>query len=116
MSIYPEFLLKLPIYALLALSAGGVVVGDYFVKKWSIDQKNIFLLLTFIGYFTSSFFYIPTLLKEGLVITSVLWVLFSTIGFLFIGIIVFKETLNPTQITGVVLGVIAILLLAVTSK
>ena len=113
MDLYISLLGRLPMYLLLVLSATGVVAGDYFAKKWSIDQKTSYLLLAFFGYFSSSFFYLPTLLKEGLIITAVIWVLLSTIGFLFIGIVIFKESLNLFQILGVGLGVVAIILLAI---
>jgi len=103
---------KLPLYLLLILSALGVVAGDYFAKSWSINQKGIFLLLAFLGYVTASFFYIPSLLKESLVVTSVIWSVLSILGFLFVGLVLFHETLSLTQGVGVAFGVLALILLA----
>lgn len=116
MDFYLSLASKLPVYVLIMISATGVIVGDYFAKKWSIDQKTVYFVVTLITYWSGTFFFMPTLLREGLVITSVLWVLFTMIGTLFIGLIIFKETLVPLQIAGVVLGVIAILLLAFSQK
>jgi len=59
----------------------------------------------------SAFFYIPSLLKEGLIVTSIFWDLLSVIGFLIIGLVIFKESLNPWQAVGAALGVIAIVVL-----
>ena len=112
MDLYPGLLARLPIYLLLTFSAASVVLGDYFAKKWSIDQKTLYLALTFLGYIGGSFFYIPSLLKEGLVVTSIIWVVLSTVGFLFVGIVIFKESLTPLQILGVGFGMVSIFLLA----
>lgn len=107
---------KVPVLVLLIFSACGVVVGDFFAKYWSIHQRTAFFVLALIGYLISSLFYIPTLLREGLVVTSVIWSLLSIMGFLFIGLAVFKEQLTLSQIVGVALGVVALVILSVTSR
>jgi multidrug transporter EmrE-like cation transporter len=106
-------LAKLPIWLLLALSAAGVVSGDYFAKSWSLNQRGWVYGLAIAGYAVSALFYIPTLLREGLVITSVIWVVLSTIGFLVVGILIFHETLTPLQWVGVGLGIASLLILTI---
>jgi len=59
----------------------------------------------------SGFFFIPTLLREGLVVTSVIWSILSIIGFLAVGILIFKETLTILQIVGVIFGILALIIL-----
>lgn len=98
---------------LLGLSAAGVIAGDYFAKFWSTNQKGIFVLLAVLGYAASSLFYIPTLLREGLVITSLIWSILAIIGFLVIGLFVFNETLSTVQWIGVGLGIGSLIILAV---
>ena len=110
---FPVLLAKLPVIVLLLLSATSVVVGDYFAKSWSTNQKGIFLVIALTGYFFSGIFYIPSLLKQGLVITSIIWSLLSILGFLFIGLVLFQETLSATQMVGVGFGVVALILLAI---
>ena len=102
---------KIPVWALLCFAAISVVAGDIFAKYWSANAKSVFYFAALIAYAFSGFFYIPTLLREGLVVTSVIWSILSIVGFLFVGIILFKETLTPLQIAGVVLGVIALIIL-----
>ena len=94
MQFYIELMGKIPVLALLLISGTGVIVGDVFAKYWSLNQRWPLLVAAFIGYFTASFFYIPTLLREGLVITSVIWSLIGFIGFLFVGLVLFKESIN----------------------
>lgn len=103
---------KLPVIVLLIISSIGVISGDFFAKYWSIKQKAIFFVLAVLGYLVSSFFYIPTLLREGLVITSIIWSLLSIIGFLFIGLIIFHEKLTVIQYVGVFIGILALIILS----
>jgi multidrug transporter EmrE-like cation transporter len=111
--LYTSFLGDIPVVGLILLASGSVIAGDYSAKAWSVNGHGLYLLFAFLGYFFSAFFYTPTLLREGLIVTSVLWVLLSTIGFLLIGLVIFKETLSSLQIVAVVLGIIAIVLLTV---
>ncbi len=111
MSLFTEILPQLPVWLLVTLSACGVVFGDYSAKTWSTNPNPLWLVLAFAGYLMSSFFYIPSLLKEGLVVTSILWDLLSLVGFLVIGLIIFKETLTPWQTVGGIFGVIALVIL-----
>ena len=104
---------KIPVIVLLLLSGSAVVLGDVFAKYWSINQRSFLFFLAVASYMTSSILYLPTLLREGLIITSIIWSLFAIIGFLFVGLVVFKETLNSTQIVGVVLGVISLIILSI---
>jgi multidrug transporter EmrE-like cation transporter len=111
-NLYIALLSKIPLFGLLLLSASCVVAGDFFVKYWSLHQKPLYLLLTFFFYMGSAFFYAPTLLKAGLVTTSIIWSLLGIIGFLVIGLLVFGETLTTLQIVGVVLGGISMIILS----
>jgi multidrug transporter EmrE-like cation transporter len=113
MALFTEILPSLPMYLLIALSASGVILGDYAAKTWSIDRGALWLVLAFAGYFFSAFFYIPSLLKEGLVVTSLLWDLLSVVGFLFIGLVIFNEKLTTFQTVGAALGVVALIILSV---
>lgn len=110
---YISLLSKIPVIGLILLASASVILGDYAAKAWSTNNKGMYLLLAFAGYFFSGFFYIPTLLREGLIVTSVIWGLLSTIGFIVIGLLIFKETLSVTQIIAVTLGIISILVLTI---
>lgn len=116
MQTYLELMGKVPVLVLLSLSGLGVISGDVFAKYWSLHQRWPFFAAAIFGYFVSSFFYIPTLLREGLVITSIIWSLISLIGFLFIGLVIFKESLTLHQGIGVAFGLVSLVILAVTMK
>ncbi|MFA6297061.1 MAG: hypothetical protein WC629_00685 [Candidatus Paceibacterota bacterium] len=113
LNLYLSLLGKVPVMGLILLAATSVVVGDFSAKMWSVNNKKEFLLLAFAGYFFSAFFYIPTLLRQGLIITSIVWGLLSTLGFIAIGLLIFKETLSISQTVAVVLGAVSLLILAI---
>ncbi|KKT43473.1 MAG: drug resistance protein [Candidatus Wolfebacteria bacterium GW2011_GWE2_44_13] len=115
MQLYLAILAKFPVGVLLTLAAGSVIVGDYFGKLWSTQQRPLFLVIAFLGYFGSGFFYLPTLLREGLLVTSIIWSLLSIVGFMVIGLLIFKETLTGIQAVGVGFGVISLVILAFAS-
>ena len=106
------FLSKFPTWLLLGISASGVITGDYFAKLWSTNQRGLFILLSIAGYAVSSLFYIPTLLRGGLVVTSIIWCVLSIIGFLFIGVYMFHESLSGLQWVGVGLGITSLIVLS----
>jgi len=113
LNIYLSLLGKVPVVGLILLAATSVIVGDFSAKMWSVNNKKEFLFLAFFGYFLSAFFYIPTLLRQGLIITSIAWGLLSTLGFVAIGLLIFKETLSIAQIIAVTLGVVSLLILTI---
>ena len=116
MQTYLELMGKIPVLALLLISGTGVIAGDVFAKYWSLHQRWPFFVATIICYWASSLFYIPTLLREGLVITSIIWSLITLIGFLFVGLIIFRESLTFHQGIGVALGVVSLVILVITMK
>lgn len=108
---------KIPVLVLLGIGVAFVVAGDVFAKLWSFHpDKSLLFWITVVAYGLSSFFYIPTLLREGLVITSILWSLLGFVGFLVVGLIFFKEHLTLIQTIGVGLGIVSLVILSVTIK
>lgn len=103
---------KIPVIVLLLLSAASVVLGDYFAKRWSLTPTRLLFILSVLGYLGSAIFYIPTLLREGLVITSIIWSLLSIIGFLVVGMLIFNEVLTGWQLIEGIIGIIALLILS----
>lgn len=103
----------IPFWVFILLSASSVISGDYFAKLWSVQPRPSLFILAVVAYSLSGIFYTPALLKEGLVLTSLVWSLLTIVGFLFIGLVLFNETLSPVQWTGAALGIIALLILSI---
>jgi multidrug transporter EmrE-like cation transporter len=103
---------KIPLILLFTVSALFVGGGDYLAKKWSLSPgwSNCVGALTCYG--VSSFFYLLTVSRKGLVVSCVIWSISSIIAFLFVGLVIFHETLSGMQLIGVILGTISLVLLS----
>lgn len=115
MDMYLSLAARLPVFVLILLSASGVVTGDYFAKSWSENRESWRFFVSLMGYLSSGIFYIPTLLRGQLIVTSIIWSFLSIIGFLLIGFIIFKESFNGIQIVGIFFGVISLVLFALSN-
>lgn len=111
MEILLSLLGKLPVFALLLLAAIATVAGDYFGKLWSVDLRHAYFWIGFVLYALAGLFYFPTLLRDGLITTSIVWTILATAGFLIIGLLIFKEQLTLLQWIGVGFGIVAIILI-----
>ena len=103
---------KVPLLLLFTISAISVGAGDYLAKKWSIEPGWCTIAGALACYIISSFFYLLTLTRKGLVVSCVIWSIASIIAFLFVGLVVFHETLSGVQLFGVIMGTISLLLLS----
>ncbi|MEK7187666.1 MAG: hypothetical protein AAB691_02355 [Patescibacteria group bacterium] len=103
---------KLPTIALLLIGAICVAVGDYFAKSWSVEQRDILYYIAFASYALSPLFYLPTLLKESLIVTTIIWSILIILVSITLGAIVFHETLSPLKWSGVILGLVALVILS----
>lgn len=102
---------KLPVIVLLLLGAVCVAAGDFFGKSWSLDQRNTLYFVSLAAYALSAVFYLPSLLKEGLVITTVIWSILIILVSVFIGLVLFRETLSPLRMIGVLIGLVSLVIL-----
>ena len=107
------FLETIPIRYLLALSAITTVSGDYFGKLWSINHQTMTFVIAFILYATGGLFFIPTLAKESLVVSTIVWVLLAEVGNLAIGLLAFHEKIDVLQSFGLAFGFVAICIFAI---
>jgi multidrug transporter EmrE-like cation transporter len=115
MEVFLNITSSIPVFALILLSATGVITGDYFAKSWSENHQSWRFALSLVGYLCSGIFYIPTLLRDQLVVTSIMWSFLSILGFLVIGIIIFHETFDHLQIAGIIFGVLSLLLFSLSN-
>lgn len=111
MEQFIALLSKFPIIILITLAALTTVAGDYFGKLRSVNLSPWAFWAGFILYAVTAFFYFPTLLREGLIVTAILWTVLSTVGFFLVGYYIFGEELSTLQWLGVGFGVVAIFLL-----
>ena len=100
------------IYFLLIPSAICVCLGDYLGKLWSISSSKATFVYAMLFYSMGGMLFILSLKHTGLVIANMLWTCSTMIGFLFIGLYLFNESLTTLQTIGIAFGAISILLLS----
>lgn len=112
-----DFFNKLPLWLLIAFSSGFTILADILAKYWSINpEKTVWLVVAGLIYCAGAFVYMPTLLKESLIVTSVLWTLLSTGGFILAGLFLFDEKLSNWQLMGLIFGIISLLFFVVAER
>ncbi len=102
----------MPVFLLLLLAVCMNIAGDYAGKFWSVHQKPWIFLIAFGLYALAGLLYLPSLLKEGLIVTSLIWTILTVVGFVLVGLLIFHEHLTTMQLLGVGLGVAAVVLLS----
>jgi multidrug transporter EmrE-like cation transporter len=98
--------------AVLLLSGVFQAGGEYFSKIWGLSPHWHAGIIAVVLYAISSAIWLPALLyRDQLSTIGIAWDVIAISATLFLGIIVFHETLTPTQWLGVVLAIIALWLL-----
>lgn len=113
MSALIAFLETFHLRYLLVLSALSTISGDYFGKLWSINHKPGLFLLAFILYASGGLFFIPTLIKESLIVSTVVYILLAQTGNLAVSLLIFHEKIDFLQSFGIAFAFVAILIFAI---
>ena len=92
------------------------VIGWYCIKKYHLTGKIHFFLVTLTGYVLIAFLLLQVLKYEGIGMTNMIWNIMSTIIVLLIGYYIYKEQINNLQLTGILLGMLSILILYLSEK
>ncbi|MDD5416500.1 MAG: SMR family transporter [Candidatus Aenigmarchaeota archaeon] len=102
---------KIMFFILILLAVALEVAGDIFFKKWSIENKNILLLLGISIYFIGSIFWAFSLKYEYLSKAITLFTVLNLIVVILVGALFFKENLTLMNKLGILLGIVSIILL-----
>ncbi len=110
---FTRFLLVIPAYGWLLLSASFFAAGEFLSKKWGMAPSLGMTVVVVIAYAFGTITWLPSLLhKNQLAVMGTLWLVLATIATVLIGTVVFHEPLNARQWAGVVLALVAFVLLA----
>jgi drug/metabolite transporter (DMT)-like permease len=102
------------IYALLWLFLLIIIEAPaiYYIKKYSITNEPIYIIISTIAYATIPFILYKILeLGEGIAITNILWNISSILYGLFIGAILFSEHISLQQKIGSILGLVGTIMI-----
>lgn len=95
-------------FIFIIIAAALEVIGDVFFKKWSINNKNIIIIIGLIFYFLGSVFWAVSLKYEYISKAISVFFILNVVVIVLVGVLFFKEELNLMTKIGIVLGIISI--------
>lgn len=110
--VYMTFLLAVPAWAWLLLSASGFTLGEYVAKKWALQPSLGLATVVVLTYAVSTLAWLPVLLhKNQISLMGTLWLVLATVATVSVGVFAFHEQLSAVQWVGVGLALAALALL-----
>jgi len=101
---------KLVFFLLIGLAVALEIIGDIFFKKWSLENRNLLLMLGLLIYFVGSVFWAVSLRYEYLSKAISVFTVLNLIIVAVIGMVFFKEDLSLVNKIGIGLGVLSVML------
>ncbi len=105
--------IKYIFYILIAIAVVLEILADILFKKWSIENKNILLIIGLIIYALGTLFWAISLKYEFLSKAISIFTLLNLIIISLVGVLVFKEDLSIINKIGIGLGVLSIILIEI---
>ncbi|MCX6718385.1 MAG: EamA family transporter [Candidatus Staskawiczbacteria bacterium] len=109
----PQIILKISFFGLIITAVLLEVAADIFFKKWSIGNKNMFLLIGLLLYATGTVFWAFSLKYEFLSKSASIFTVLNLILIIFAGALFFGEKLSFINKIGIITGIISIILLEI---
>ena len=106
-----DAVLKITFLSLIAVAVLFEVAGDIFFKKWSVDNKSIFLYIGLLVYFIGTVFWAISLKYEYLSTAISFFTIFNLIVGVLVGVFFFKEDLSLVNKIGIAIGILSIFLI-----
>ncbi len=101
--------------AIILLLAGGIIltIGDIFMKKWINADSYVFYFIGLVTYLIGLNFLAQSFRFKNIAVASAILVIINVVTLSVVSWFYFKETLSPTQIAGIIVGIIAIVILEI---
>jgi len=96
---------------LVAIAGLFATVGDLFMKKWVVTNVKYLLVLGFCIWSIGGIFLAFSFKHKNIAVASLMMILFNITALAIVSWIYFKEPLSGYQITGLTLGLLAVVLL-----
>ena len=96
---------------LLFIGGVGLTVGDIIIKKWVVSSNHIFYIIGMIAYVIAIGFLAESFKYKNMAVANAICVGFNIITLVIVSWFYFKETLTISQLIGVGLVVLGIVVL-----
>lgn len=89
-------------------------IGEYYSKKFAINPSIKLASIVILLYAGGSAMWLPAILKGKTLSTiGTTWNVLSMLTTLIVGVVIFKEVLTTTQIIGIILSFVSIVLISI---
>lgn len=101
-------------WIILILVIALEIIAEFYIKKYTIEPRKTFLILSIVMYILIPVFLIQLFKKDkNLAVANTLWQVSNLVIVAFIGVLVFKDKLNHVQWVGFGLAIISAILLVI---
>ena len=99
--------------AIILLLAGGIILtaGDVVMKKWVSTNNYVLYFIGLATYLVGLNFLAQSFKFKNIAVASVMLIIFNVIILSLVSWLYFKEALSPLQITGMIMGIAAVVVL-----
>lgn len=101
---------KLIFFGLMGIAVAFELVGDFYFKKWSLENSLWVLSFGLLMYFIGTVFWAMSLKYESLSKAILIFFILSMLGAVFIGVYFFQEQLTILNKAGILLGILSVIL------
>jgi len=102
----------LPNYVILLLAGGlSLTIGDLFAGKYVKSRSKILYILIMIFYAVGLNFLIFSYKFQNIAVASIMLEIFNVVILTIAGKFLFKENITKSELFGIILGVIALIIL-----
>lgn len=105
--------LKVIFFSLLITAVILEVIGDFYFKRWSLQNRAWMILIGFAFYALGSLFWAVSLRYELLSKAGIVFMLLNLVLIALIGVFYFNESLSIINKIGVALAIISVILLEI---
>lgn len=97
-------------YILIAIVSFLDLLAEYMGKNWALAGRPVYLWATCALFAVAGYFFAHSLKFHGVAIANILWIALTAILITLMGYFVFKEHLSMTNIVGMVVILIGVIL------
>lgn len=98
---------------LIGVASALEVIADIFLKKWSIENNIILLVIGLMFYFIGTVFWAISLKHDFLSRAISIFTIFNFCAVVVVGLVVFKEDISLVNKIGIGIGIISVILIEI---
>lgn len=105
--------LKIIFFILIVVASVLEVIADLFLKKWSMNSRNVLFIIGVVIYFIATIFWAFSLKYELMSRAITVFFVLNMILVVLAGVLIFGEKISLINKLGILLGIISLVLVEI---